>query len=141
MAIAQMNWGQMRYPLSDPRMKEFADQLDAVYQLAEDAPGFVWRIGADQLAAELADLGYDDKTSATVSVWQSIGGLRQYTYEGAHSMYLNRSQEWFKNVDGPQLVIWQVESDSQPSFFDAQKRLDHLKQHGPTDYAHDRLRK
>jgi hypothetical protein len=136
MAIAQMNWGQMRHPLSDPKMKEFADQLDAIYRLAEEAPGFIWRINGDRLEAELSELGYDEKTSATVSVWQTSDDLYRYTYESAHGVYLDRAQEWFEAIEGPQLVIWPVENDAKPSFFEAHKRLEHMKEYGPSDYAH-----
>ena len=136
MAIAQMNWGRMRYPLDDPRMKEFADKLDEVYLLAEKALGFIWRIDGDQLLAELSQLGHDDKMSTTVSVWETVEDLRHYTFQGQHGLYLDRTREWFEAVEGPQLVIWTVERDERPGFAEAQKRLEHLKEYGPSDYAY-----
>ena len=136
MAIAQMNWGQMRYPLDDHRMKEFADHLDEIYCLAENTPGFIWRIDGEELATELIDLGYNEKMSTTVSVWQTIQDLHKYTYESAHGKYLDRTREWYEKVEGPQLVIWDVEHDERPSFREAQHRLDHLKEHGSSDYAY-----
>jgi hypothetical protein len=136
MAIAQMNWGRMLYPLDDPRMQEFADHLDEVYNIAEQAPGFIWRIDGTQLTKEMSELGDDGKTSTTVSVWESISDLHHYTYQGQHGMYLDRAQEWFEVVEGPQLVMWNVEKDVKPSFKDAQKRMDYLKEHGDSDYAY-----
>lgn len=136
MAIAQMNWGRMLYPLDDPRMKEFAEHLDEVYRLAEQVSGFFWRIDANQLAQEMSELGDDGKTSATVSVWDSISDLHDYTFQGQHGIYLGRAQEWFEVVEGPQLVMWSVEKDAKPSFMDAQKRLDYLEEHGSSDYAY-----
>jgi len=34
MAIAQMNWGRLKYSLQDKRMIEFAESLNKVYLLA-----------------------------------------------------------------------------------------------------------
>ena len=136
MAIAQMNWGQMLYPLTDPRMKDFADHLDEIYLLAEEAPGFIWRIDESQLANELAQLGFSELTSATVSVWRSAEDLQKYTYDSAHGGFMERRQEWFAAVEGPQLVIWTIDADARPNFLEAQKRLEYLKHHGPADYAH-----
>ncbi|MEY8829248.1 DUF3291 domain-containing protein [Sedimentitalea sp. XS_ASV28] len=136
MAIAQMNWGRMLHPLDDPRMREFADRLDAVYRLAEAASGFIWRIDEAQLTADLSKLGYDPLTSATVSTWRTMEDLKRYTYETEHGEFLKRTGEWFEAVEGPQLVIWPVEPSEQPGFMEAQLRLDYLKRHGPSDYAH-----
>jgi len=33
-------------------------------------------------------------------------------------------------------VIWNVESDNQPTFEESFDRLEHLKNNGPTDYAY-----
>ena len=135
MAIAQMNWGQMLYPLTDFRMREFAAHLDALYDLAESAPGFIWRIEEDQLKFELAQLKFDELTSATVSVWRTLEDLRKYTFDTAHGQFLSRSREWFAPVSGPQLVIWPVEAKAKPSFIEANRRLQYLKKHGPSEYA------
>lgn len=136
MAIAQMNWVRMRYPLDNPRMREFTDKLDEIYRLAEQADGFIWRICDNQIATELLEQGYDEMTSATVSVWQTVSDLRCYTFESAHGTFLDRADKWFEPVEGPQLVIWEVDEDAQPSFRQACERLDHLKVQGSSEYAH-----
>lgn len=136
MPIAQMNWGKMRYPLDDPRMAEFAGALDHVYALAETHPGFIWRIPDAESAQQLQDLGFDATTSATVSVWETVEALKDYTFETLHGDFLNRKHEWFEAVSGPQLVIWPVTAAAQPSFREAFERLDHLKTHGDTPEAY-----
>ena len=136
MAIAQMNWGRLKYLLEDKRMTEFSKSLNKVYGLAENHPGFIWRISDNQSAAQLADLGFDKLISSTVSVWKDIESLEDYTYKSLHGFYLKRSSEWFQKIDGPQLVIWNVESDNQPTFKESFDRLEHLKNKGPTNYAY-----
>jgi len=39
--IAQLNVGRLLYPVDDPRIAEFRDNLDRVNAIAERSPGFV----------------------------------------------------------------------------------------------------
>ena len=135
MAIAQMNWGRMRFAQDDPRLAEFMGALDAVYALAEAHPGFLWRIPDADVAPQLLALGFDDRISATVSVWRNVDDLRDYTFNGQHGMFLDRKAEWFDPVEGPQLVIWDVEDTARPGFAEAFARLDHLRNHGDSSFA------
>lgn len=136
MAVAQMNWGRMRFPLTDPRMSEFAASLAEVYRLAETHPSFVWRIPDDEAVSQLEALGKDNRISSTVSVWETVDALREYTFESLHGQYLNRTNEWFETVSGPQLVIWDVESAHRPTFKEAFDRLAILSRDGPTVEAY-----
>ena len=136
MPIAQMNWGRMRYTLDDPRMAEFARALDKIYAEAEAHDGFLWRIPDADVIIQLNALGYDDHISATVSVWETVESLKEYTFKTHHGDFLERTVEWFEKVKGPQLVIWDVDADATPSFAEAFVRLAHLKNHGPTEYAY-----
>lgn len=136
MAIAQMNWGRLLYPLSDPRMAEFDASLAHVYDLAERHPGFIWRIPDAAAGAELQELGLGERMSATVSVWRDVEALKDYTFNSAHGEYLRRADEWFEKVDGPQLVIWEVVPSCQPSFAEAFDRLEMLNTRGPTKDAY-----
>lgn len=136
MAIAQMNWGRMRFPLTDRRMSEFAGSLAEVYRLAELHRGFIWRIPDDEAASQLSALNFDDRTSSTVSVWESVEALKEYTFESLHGRYFDRKSEWFEGVEGPQLVIWDVEPASRPTFKEAFDRLEILKQDGPSNFAY-----
>ena len=136
MAIAQMNWGRMRYPIDDARMTEFAAALDAVYRDAEAHPGFIWRIAEDESETQLRQLGYDAQTSATVSTWATVEDLKAFTFSGAHGAFLRRTHEWFEQVEGPQLVIWNVDRDEKPSFGDAFNRLAHLARFGNTSFGY-----
>ena len=41
MRLAELNVGYAAYPLDDPRMSEFMDNLDTINALAERSHGFV----------------------------------------------------------------------------------------------------
>lgn len=136
MAIAQMNWGRMRFALSDPRMTEFADALEDVYGLAEVHNGFIWRISDGDAEQQLIAMGHDERTSATVSVWESVEALKDYTFQTRHGTFLELASAWFEKVEGPQLVLWNAEHTDQPTFREAFERLEHLKKYGDTSRAY-----
>ena len=131
-----MNWGKLKFSLEDKRMKEFAESLHKVFSLAEEHPGFIWRISDSQSEVQLSDLGFDKLISSTVSVWKDSISLKDFTYNSLHGVYLKRNFKWFKKVDGPQLVIWNVENNYQPTFKESFDRLEYLKDNGSSDYAY-----
>ncbi|WP_424979498.1 DUF3291 domain-containing protein [Leisingera sp. S232] len=136
MAIAQMNWGRMHHPLDHPEMAEFNAALDRIYALAETHSGFIWRIGEAEAAAQLHELGCNSRMSATVSVWDNLESLRDYTFNSEHGLFLDRKSRWFETVEGPQLVIWTVAADARPTFREAFDRLALLKTNGPSSAAY-----
>ena len=136
MTIAQMNWGRMKYSPDDPRLAEFMDSLESIYRKAEAHPGFIWRMPDEEAARQLAALGYDDRFSATVSVWRSVEDLRDYTFGPDHGSFFDRRAEWFEDIDEPRLVIWEVEETARPSFKDAFDRLELLKTGGASGEAY-----
>ena len=42
--LAQINLARLIAPLDDPRIADFVAQLDTINALAEQSPGFVWRL-------------------------------------------------------------------------------------------------
>jgi len=56
--LAQFNVGRPLYELDDPRMTEFMDNLNRINTLAENHPGFVWRlVGENNNATDIEVLG------------------------------------------------------------------------------------
>ena len=91
MAIAQMNWGTLKYSLKDERMIEFSNSISTIYSLAEDHPGFIWRIPDEETKKQLLELGFDELISSTVAVWDNADSLKDYTFNSLHGIYLKRS--------------------------------------------------
>ena len=46
-----------------------------------------------------------------------------------------RRREWFEHMAEAYLVLWWVPAGHIPSVEEADERLDHLRAHGPTEYA------
>ena len=42
--LAQINVGTVLYPTDDPRLDGFMSRLDQINAVADDSPGFVWRL-------------------------------------------------------------------------------------------------
>ena len=136
MPIAELNIGRIRYPLDDPRMAEFADNLARVNALADRSPGFVWRMtGADD--GNNMDTHFDGAPdmNLNLSVWESIEALETYVRKTIHDRFLARKEEWFVPLDEAWFVMWRVPEGHRPSLEEAFERLDHLRAHGPTAHA------
>ena len=95
--LAQLNIATLKAPLDDPIMAEFVANLDRINTLADQSPGFVWRLQSDQGdATELRPFG--DEILVNLSVWQDTDALRQYVYRSAHTDIMRRRKQWFERM-------------------------------------------
>jgi hypothetical protein len=133
--LAQLNIGRLRFPIDDPRMAEFMNNLDLVNGLAERSKGFVWRLKDDSGNATAIRPFPDPQMAVNLSVWESIEALERYVWLTVHKRFYGRRQEWFDKMDGPHLVMWWVPVGHRPTIFEAKERLEHLAAHGPSDRA------
>ena len=46
--LAQANIARTRAALDDPLMQGFVEQLEPINRLADDSPGFVWRLQTEE---------------------------------------------------------------------------------------------
>lgn len=126
--IAQVNIARLLVPEGDPRVAGFFDNLDAINQLAENSPGFVWRF--------VGDYDPDPMLVFNMSIWLSIEHLSQFAYRSDHIKIMRQKASWFEPLNTPSLALWWVEAgSSEPSFEDAFARLRSLDENGPTPYA------
>ncbi len=133
--LVQLNIARMRAPLDDPLMKEFVDRLEPLNAIADEAPGFVWRLQGEEGNAIAIRAFEDDRLLINMSVWTSIESLRDYVYRGVHTEPLKRRQEWFETMDGPTSVLWWVPAGHVPTAAEARETLDRLRRNGPTATA------
>ena len=134
MQLAQLNIALARAPLDSPLLSEFVALLDPVNAVADAAPGFVWRLQAQDGNATSIRAFDDQCMIVNLSVWEGIEQLRAFVYGGAHLEVMRRRREWFERIR-VHMVLWWVPADHPPSVGEAQARLAHLERHGPTPYA------
>jgi Domain of unknown function (DUF3291) len=133
--LAQLNIGRAIAPLDDPLMAGFSNQLDAINQLAERSPGFVWRLQSDSGNATDIAFDADPLLIANLSVWEAIDDLQHYVYSGAHLASLKQRRSWFSKIDGPSLVLWWIPAGHIPTLSEAKAALALLKLNGPSGIA------
>jgi len=76
--LAEFNIARIRYPLDDPRMAEFVDNVDRVNRLAEKIEGFVWRL-QDESGHAMNMRVYDDPTILpNLTLWETPQALERF---------------------------------------------------------------
>jgi len=70
--LAQLNIANLAAPLDTPRLSDFVDNLERINALAEQSPGFVWRLQTDDGdATSIRPFGAS--YIVNLSVWKDIG--------------------------------------------------------------------
>ena len=133
--IAQVNIGRLKGPIDGPVMAGFVDRLEEINALADRSPGFVWRLQTDSGNATYFRPYEDDRVLMNMSVWESVESLKTYVYRTAHAELLKQRQEWFEQFSGVYAALWWVPAGHIPGIDEAKKRLAHLSEHGPSQYA------
>ena len=138
--LAQVNVGRLRAPIDSPELAGFVAALDPVNAAAEAAPGFVWRLqteagNATSIRAFEWDAGGSAGVIINMSVWDSVESLAAFVYSDAHLPVLRRRREWFERMSEAYTAMWWIPAGTVPATSDAEARVRHLREHGPTPYA------
>lgn len=133
--IAQINIGRARHAVDGPELASFMELLDPVNELADNSPGFVWRMQTEDGNNTALRPCEDDRIIVNMSVWESIEALWEFVYGGFHLEVMRRRREWFERFESTYLALWWVPAGTEPTVDDAKPRLGSLDTHGPTPYA------
>lgn len=135
MHLAQLNIARPKFPIDSIGMADFVNNLDPINTVAENSPGFIWRLKDDSGNASSIPVFNDPELIVNMSVWQDIASLKQFMFKTHHIDFLKRKKEWFVPLDSPSYVMWWIEEGHTPSVGEAEERLLHLREHGESDYA------
>jgi hypothetical protein len=138
--LAQVNVARLDAPLDDPRLADFVAALDSVNADADAAPGFVWRLQTeDGNATAIRAFEWDVAGSAgmivNMSTWTSVQALADYVFSGQHLAVMKRRREWFVPMSEAYTALWWVPAGYRPTTAEAEERVRHLREHGPTAHA------
>ena len=133
--LAQLNVARLRHELDHPDLAPFVEALDTVNAVADDAPGFVWRLQevVEGNATSIRPWGED--MIVNLSVWDDLAALEAYVYGATHASVLKQRRMFFTQMETPTLVLLWVADGHQPSLEEAHDRLARLEAEGPTPYA------
>ncbi len=133
--LAQINIARMLAPIDDPLMSDFVAQLPPINALAEESPGFIWRLQSEGGDATSIKVYEDDMIIINLTVWESLEALRQYVYKSAHSGVMRDRRRWFEKFDGPYYALWWIPAGHRPDPQEGKERLEHLREHGDSPHA------
>jgi hypothetical protein len=133
--LAEVNIGRILGPMDSPVMAEFAANLNRINALAEDSPGFVWRLQDESNNATSIPVTEDRFLIVNLSVWRTIDELFAFTYRSAHTEYVRRRGEWFERMREMILACWYVPVGHEPTVAEAMERIARIRAHGPSPYA------
>jgi hypothetical protein len=134
--LAQFNIARIRYPLDDPRMAGFTDNVARINGLAEQIEGFIWRL-QDASGNAMGMTVYDDPCLLpNLTVWENVQALERFVWRTLHRRFYERREQWFAPIERP-LVLWFVPEGHRPALAEGVSRLEHLRTHGPSDHAFD----
>jgi len=131
--LAQVNIARMREPLDSPLLAGFVARLDDINALADDSPGFVWRLQTEDGDAT-ALRAYDDvMILVNLSVWESTEHLKNFVYKTQHAEVMKQRKTWFERFDGMYYALWWVPNGHRPTVIEAREKLDYLQQRGESE--------
>ena len=133
--VAQCNIGRVLASLDSPQLAEFVTALEPVNRMADEAPGFVWRLQTEAGDATAIRAFEDDMLLLNMSVWESIEALAEFTYRTPHRDVLRRRRRWFERLAEAYMVLWWIPADTLPTVADAKGRLEKLRRDGPSPEA------
>jgi hypothetical protein len=133
--LAQCNIVRLKAPLESPVVAGFVAALDPINALADQAPGFVWRLTGDDDSSTSIRAFADEQIILNLSVWESFETLKLYVYKSGHRDVLRRRREWADRFEGVQTALWWIRAGTIPEPSDAVARLNALERFGPTEFA------
>jgi Domain of unknown function (DUF3291) len=132
--LAQLNVARLTHPIDSPELADFVAALDPVNEVADAAPGFVWRL-QDESGDATSIRPFGDDIIVNLSVWESVEALAAFMYGDAHADVLRRRREWFDPFGAPAVVAWWIPAGHRPTADEAKERLESLTNHGPSAEA------
>src|SRR5262245_1698928 len=128
--------------INEPAMAGLACRIEEINKLAEESPGFVWRLPASEAthaALDPFDMDFPgfhrDRFFYNMSVWQSLEDLRVYTFHSAHAELLNERHQWVDSIAGASVALWWIPIGHRPTIAESAERLRSVRNLGPTPYA------
>jgi uncharacterized protein DUF3291 len=133
--LAQLNIGIIKGPMDSAVMAPFAQNLERINALAEQSPGFVWRLQTEKGDATDIRPFENPNMLLNMSTWRDAESLIAFVYRSGHADIMRRRREFFERMPEPIMVLWWVPQGHRPSIAEAIARLETLRRNGPSPEA------
>ena len=131
--LAQINIARARADMESDIMRGFVERLDEINALAEESPGFLWRLKDDSGNATDIQAFDDPLMIVNMSVWRDIDSLKHFVYRTNHVDLLRDRDAWFEKTAEAHQALWWVPAGQWPTVTEGVERLSYLQDHGPSD--------
>ena len=135
MHLAQLNIAQTRFDLESPEMADFVNNLEPINTIAENSPGFIWRLKDETGDATSIEVENNPDIIVNMSVWDSVESLKNFMFKTHHIDFLKRKKEWFIPLGKASYVLWWIPVGHTPTIQEAMGKLEYLRQHGESQEA------
>ena len=116
-------------------MRGFVDRLDEIHQLADSAPGFIWRY-QDEEGDDIPERVFGNPLLLiNITLWEDVTSLRNFVYKTVHKELIQGRDAWFHKMPDMYQALWWVPAGRIPTTQEAKDKLDILREHGPTAEA------
>jgi hypothetical protein len=129
--LAQLNIAEAKAPMEDEVMKGFFDRLDEINMVAEESPGFVWRLQTEDGNATSIQAFDNLLMLVNMSIWEDVEALKSFVYKTVHVELLQDRDAWFIKMVKIHQVLWWVPAGCVPTLDEASARLELLNEKGP----------
>ena len=140
--LAQVNIARMRGSPADPVMNGLVSRIEEMNRLAEQTPGFIWRMKAAEATAEALRvfdgwfLPFDaGRLFYNMSVWENVETLKDYVFRTAHAQLFRQQDEWMESLDRAHLALWWIPAGHRPTIAESAERLRSVQERGATEFA------
>ena len=116
--LAQCNIGRLLAPLDSPQLAGFVGALEPINELADRAPGFVWRLQTEDGDATAIRAFDDDMLIMNMSVWESLDALGEFVYRSPHRDVMRGRRQWFEKLADAYMVLWWIPAETYPTVSD-----------------------
>lgn len=145
--IAFTTFAILRSPPGDAQVQGFFDRLHDTFGTADRFEGFVARSMRDPITLKhswgdpVPPRFFDPTVHSgmvfTLSTWRTLESVNAFAYSGVHGEALRHRLEWFIKPEWPSYAAWWVADDHIPDWHEANQRLEHLHDKGPSPHSFD----
>ena len=128
--LAQINIAEAKETMDSATMKGFVGRLDEINALADQSPGFVWRLQTDEGDATAIQAFENPRVIVNMSVWENIESLRNFVYKSLHVELIRDRDAWFNKIQEMHQALWWIPAQLIPSIEEGKEKLNHLQSNG-----------
>lgn len=130
--LAQINIAKMKTGIDDPALSGFVGRFEEINALAEQSPGFVWRLMLNPFETGYSAITGEFNVVVNMSVWETLDDLKNYVYDSEHLALLKAKNKWFRKMSDRHLALWWIPAGHTPGIQEGVDKLQLIQQDGPT---------